>query len=196
VRSSPASVTRLKGRGVGEDLDERHRSLLRRLAAKQTEKDPHVKLYAQGLLNDDELEVHLSDLKNQVDNLRILISSVEADLTQERESRMVAESTAGWLLTLRKNLSKVERETEEAFEARRELTNLLVERIVIGLDEDGQPKTEITYRFSPGNNADGVHYSEEFVKAHAKGGTQGLLRGHPKMSSYEVAVQRVGSGGG
>ena len=37
--------------------------------------------------------------------------------------------------------------------------------------------------------------SEEFAKAHARGGTQGLLRGHPKMSSYEVAVQRVGSGG-
>ncbi len=37
--------------------------------------------------------------------------------------------------------------------------------------------------------------SEDFVKTHAGGGTQGLLRGHPKMSSYEVAVQRVGSGG-
>lgn len=37
--------------------------------------------------------------------------------------------------------------------------------------------------------------SEEFARAHARGGTQGLLRGHPKMSSYEVAVQRVGSGG-
>jgi heme-degrading monooxygenase HmoA len=37
--------------------------------------------------------------------------------------------------------------------------------------------------------------NEEFAKAHARGGTQGLLRGHQKMSSYEVAVQRVGSGG-
>ena len=36
--------------------------------------------------------------------------------------------------------------------------------------------------------------SEEFAKAHARGGTAGLLRGHPKMSSYEVAVRR-GSGG-
>jgi len=32
--------------------------------------------------------------------------------------------------------------------------------------------------------------SAEFSKAHNRGGTEGLLRGHPKMSSYEVAVQR------
>lgn len=36
--------------------------------------------------------------------------------------------------------------------------------------------------------------SEEFARAHARGGTEGLLAGHPKMSSYEVAVQR-GAGG-
>ena len=32
--------------------------------------------------------------------------------------------------------------------------------------------------------------SEEFSKAHGRGGGEGLLRGHPKMSSYEVAVER------
>ncbi len=38
--------------------------------------------------------------------------------------------------------------------------------------------------------------SDEFKTAHGRGGgTPGLLWGHPKMSSYEVAVQRVGSGG-
>ena len=168
---------------------------MRRLAAKQTEKDRYVKLYARGLLDDEELEVHLSDLKNQVDNLRRLISSVEAGLAQERESRVVAESTAVWLMTLRKNLSEVERETQEAFEARRELTNLLVERIVIGRDRDGQPRVEVTYRFSLGKDADSVGNSEESAKAHARGGTQELLRGHPKMSSYDVAAQRTGSGG-
>ena len=70
--------------------------------------------------------------------------------------------------------------------------------------EDGRPRVEITYRFGPpepgpgqaaGESVLGVQDSEEFAKAHARGGTQGLLRGHPKMSSYEVAVQRVGSGG-
>ena len=33
-------------------------------------------------------------------------------------------------------------------------------------------------------------HSEEFGKAHGRGGSEGLLRGHPKMSSYEVAVER------
>jgi heme-degrading monooxygenase HmoA len=33
-------------------------------------------------------------------------------------------------------------------------------------------------------------HSEEFAKAHGRGGSEGLLRGHPKMSSYEVAVER------
>lgn len=32
--------------------------------------------------------------------------------------------------------------------------------------------------------------SEEFKKAHGRGGAGGLLRGHPKMTSYQVAVQR------
>jgi heme oxygenase (staphylobilin-producing) len=35
--------------------------------------------------------------------------------------------------------------------------------------------------------------SEEFARAHSRGGTQGLLRGHPKMSSYEVALERGGA---
>jgi hypothetical protein len=40
-------------------------------------------------------------------------------------------------------------------------------------------------------SADGAQYSEEeFAKAHGRGGSGGLLRGHPKMSSYEVAVER------
>ena len=37
--------------------------------------------------------------------------------------------------------------------------------------------------------------SEEFAKAHARGGAQGLLRGHPKMTSYEVSVERGSAGG-
>ncbi|MBA2693328.1 MAG: antibiotic biosynthesis monooxygenase [Rubrobacter sp.] len=32
--------------------------------------------------------------------------------------------------------------------------------------------------------------SEEFKKAHSRGGAGELLSGHPKMSSYEVAVER------
>jgi heme-degrading monooxygenase HmoA len=32
--------------------------------------------------------------------------------------------------------------------------------------------------------------SEEFKKAHSRGGTGELLNGHPKMTTYEVAVER------
>jgi len=32
--------------------------------------------------------------------------------------------------------------------------------------------------------------SEEFSNVHGRSGGEGLLRGHPKMSSYEVAVER------
>jgi len=32
--------------------------------------------------------------------------------------------------------------------------------------------------------------SEEFSRTHGRGGAGGLLRGHPKMRSYEVAVER------
>src|SRR5215210_7069097 len=33
-------------------------------------------------------------------------------------------------------------------------------------------------------------HSEEFKKAHGRGGGGELLRGHPQMSTYEVAVER------
>jgi hypothetical protein len=55
-------------------------SLTKRLVAKQAEKDRYIKLYAQGQLDDEELETNLLDLKNQVENLKLLIASVESDL--------------------------------------------------------------------------------------------------------------------
>ena len=32
--------------------------------------------------------------------------------------------------------------------------------------------------------------SQEFVKAHGRGGEAGLLRSHPKVTAYEVVVER------
>ena len=32
--------------------------------------------------------------------------------------------------------------------------------------------------------------SDEFARAHGRSGAEGLLRGHPKMTSYEVAGER------
>jgi hypothetical protein len=185
----------------GGDLEERHASLTRRLAAKQAEKSRYVKLYGQGHIDDEELEVHVSDLRNRVENLKLLIASVESDLATKEENTLVAASTEAWLRTLKKNLADAEQDTEEAWASRRELAKLLVEKIAISHTDEGRTKVDITYRFGPpdvkqgAESADGVQNSEGFARAHARGGTQGLLRGHPKMSSYEVAVQRVGSGG-
>ncbi len=184
----------LAGEGEGDDLEGRRASLAKRLAAKQEEKSRYVKLYAQGHVDEEELEVHMTDLKNQVANLKLLISSVEADLAQKDENRMVAESTEAWLLTLKKNLENVEQDTEEAFESRRELAKLLVERIVVGRNEEGRPKVEVTYRFGPparGDSAAGGRNSDEFRQAHGKGGGGDLLSGRPQMGSYDVAVERA-----
>jgi septal ring factor EnvC (AmiA/AmiB activator) len=60
-------------------------------------------------VDEEELEVFMADLKNQVENLKLLIASVEADLAQKQENKMVAESTEAWLMTLRKNLAEVEK---------------------------------------------------------------------------------------
>ena len=55
---------------------------------------------------------------------------------------------------------------------------------------------ELTYRFGPPEVAVGedsahrVQNTEEFLRAHGRGGAGELLRGHPKMASYEVAVER------
>jgi len=180
----------------GEGLVERHASLVRRLAAKQEEKSRYVKLYAQGHVDEGELEIHLADLKYQVENLKLLISSVESDLAQKEENRLAAKSTEAWLMTLRKNLWEVEQDTEEAWGKRRELAKLLVEKISIGRNGDGRAEVQVTYRFGPpeaplgDESANGVQNSEEFARAHGQGGGEGLLRGHPKITVYEVAVER------
>jgi hypothetical protein len=129
--------------------EERHASLTRRLATKQAEKGRYVKLYAQGHLDEEELEVHLADLKNQVENLKLLISSVEADFARKEEDKLTAQTTEAWLLTLRERVEEVEEDTEEALEKRRELVKLLVERINVDPNEDGRTQVRITYRFGP-----------------------------------------------
>jgi hypothetical protein len=128
----------------------------------------------------------MADLKNQIENLKLLLTSVKADLAQKDENKLVAASTEAWLVSLRSNLAAVEEDTEEAFESRRELAKLLVERITLSRDEEGRPKVEITYRFgSPVGNesATGNQNFEEFKKAHGRSGSGDLLRGHPRMSA-------------
>jgi site-specific DNA recombinase len=131
------------------ELEARRADLAKRLAAKQGEKDRYVRLYAQGHIAEEELETYLLDLKNQTANLRLLVDAAEADLSQERENELTAKNAETWLLALRRRTAEVEGDTEEAFEKRRELVKLLVERIDLGRDEEGRPRARITYRFGP-----------------------------------------------
>ncbi len=145
----------------GENLQERLARDARRLTTKQEEKSRYVKLYAQGYVDEEELEVHLADLKNQVENLKMLIGSVETDLATKHENRMVAARTEVWLMGLRKNLAEVGQDTEEAFEKRRELVKLLVQKIAPSRDEDGRTRVDIKYRFGPPTTPVGEEYSAD-----------------------------------
>ena len=84
-----------------------------------------------------------------MENLKLLISSTDADLARAEKDREVAASTEAWLLTLRENLREVEADTPEAFDKRRELVKLLVDGILVSGTEEGRPKVDVTYRFGP-----------------------------------------------
>jgi len=135
--------------GAGDGLEERRASLANRLATKQAEKDRYIRLYAAGHLDEGELDAYLADVRSQVENLTLLISSVEADLTRAQEEKELAATTEAWLMSLRENLREVEADTQEALDKRRELVRLLVERIGVSRTEEGRPKVDITYRFGP-----------------------------------------------
>jgi site-specific DNA recombinase len=131
------------------ELEERLASLTKRLATAQGEKDRFVKLYAAGHLDEEELEVHLLDLKNRISNLKMLIESAEADLAREEQDAAAAKSTAMWLTSLRGSLEALEEDTDEAWYGRRELVEQLVERITVSRAEDGRAKVHIAYKFAP-----------------------------------------------
>jgi hypothetical protein len=124
-----------------------------------------LSFYAQGHLDEEELEVHLVDLKNQVENLKLLISSVEADIGRKAEDKLTAHTTEAWLLMLRECVEEVEEDTGEALGKRRELVKLLVEQIKVDRNEDGHTQVHITYRFGPPpeepENVYGVQHSSE-----------------------------------
>ncbi len=110
--------------------------------------------YAQGHLSEGELETYLADLKNQIGNLRLLIEATKADLAQRRERAQVADTTVAWLNMLRERAEEIEDDTPEAFLKRQQLIRLLVERITLGRDEDGETTVEVTYRFGPPKSAE------------------------------------------
>jgi site-specific DNA recombinase len=144
-----------------EELEQRHNDLSRRFTAKRAEKDRYVHLYAQGHISEPELETYLTDLKNQTDNLRLLMGSLEAQLSQERVRQERTATTHAWLMTLRERIAEVEVDTEEAYLARRQLVRLLVEEVTVGeRREDGTTEIRITYRFGPPN---GLGQGDAFV---------------------------------
>src|SRR5918998_5729018 len=107
-------------------------------------------LAAQGHISEAELETHLLDLKNQTENMRLLLESVEAELSEKRAQQGLTEAAHAWLVALRERIAEVEEDTEEAFRARRQLVKLLVQSITVGKRrEDGSIEARITSRFGP-----------------------------------------------
>jgi site-specific DNA recombinase len=132
------------------DLEARKKGLAKRLAAKQAEKDRYVRAYAQAHISEEELDAYLAELKKQIDNLRVLLASVEAELSERQERKSLTDTTQAWLLSLGRRLEEVEEDTPEGFEKRKQLVGLLVAEVTVGKKpEDGRTEVRITYRFGP-----------------------------------------------
>ena len=115
---------------------------------------------AQGSITEDEFIEYTADLNLQIEHLQLLISSVEDELAAHEGERLAAASTEAWLLALRERLEEVDADTKVGRATRRELVQLLVERITVASTEDGQIQVLITYRFGPpeeGFEEDGSH---------------------------------------
>jgi site-specific DNA recombinase len=165
-----------------EELERRRADLTERLAAKHKERDRYIRLCAQGYIAEAELDTYLVDLRTQTDNLRLLLESVEADLSRRHEETELAASTEAWLITLRERIHEVEGDSEEAFRARRQLVRLLVDGIVIEDRRKGEgPRVRITYRFdetsedaaaaeSDGELCEVSRNTQEFLAAKAEAG--------------------------
>ena len=58
------------------------------------------------------------------------------------------------------------------------------------LRSEGADEVLVITRWQSQDAFDSWVHSDAFMKAHGRGGGSGLLRGHPQMSTYEVAVVR------
>ena len=135
--------------GTQAELEARHADKTDRLAAAHKERDRWLHLYAQGHLEEHEFESHLADLRVHLDSLKVPVSSVEEELEAQHEHARVAETAEAWLMSLRERVEEIEDDSLEAYKVRRQLVQLLVERIVVGRDENGDTSVRITYRFGP-----------------------------------------------
>jgi heme oxygenase (staphylobilin-producing) len=64
------------------------------------------------------------------------------------------------------------------------------------LKSDSEDEVLVVTRWRDREAFDAWVRSEEFSQAHGRSGAGGLLRGHPKMTGYEVAVERGPEGAG
>jgi heme-degrading monooxygenase HmoA len=65
------------------------------------------------------------------------------------------------------------------------------------LRSEGADEVLVITRWRDQDSFDSWVQSDEFKMAHGRGGGSGLLRGHPQMGTYEVAVtRRPGDTGG
>jgi site-specific DNA recombinase len=149
-------LDRVREQGLGSGIDAaeaqaRLDRLQQRLAERREAKAEHVRAFvaAKGGISEDEFAEYTTDLNAQIENLQLLISSAEADLDAHEEERLAAVTTEAWLLTLRQRLAEVEADTDEARRQRRELVELLVEKIIVAENGDGGATVMITYRFGP-----------------------------------------------
>src|SRR5215211_8904961 len=132
------------------ELEARRKELAKRLTAKHPEKDRYVRAYAQGHISEEELDACLAELKKQIDNMRVLLASIEVELSERRERTALTDTTHAWLLSLRRRLEEVEDDTPEGFEKRKQLVRLLVESISLGkCQQEGQAEVQVTYSFGP-----------------------------------------------
>ena len=59
------------------------------------------------------------------------------------------------------------------------------------LKSDAEDEVLVVTRWRDRESFETWVHSEEFRRAHGRGGAGGLLTGHPRMSSYSVAVERA-----
>jgi len=115
-----------------------------------------VRAYAQGHISEEDLGANLAELKKQIDKLRILLTSVEAELSERQERGSLTDTMQTWLLSLGWRLDEVEEDTLKGFKKRKQLVGLLVEAISLGRSQqEGRPEVQITYRFGPPPDSDG-----------------------------------------
>ena len=154
VDNSGEVLERVREQGLSRGVDAakvegRLERLKERLAERREAKAEHVRAFvaAKGGISEDEVAEYIADLNAQIENLELLITAAVADLAAYEQERLGAASTEAWLLTLPERLAEVEADTEEGRRQRRELVELLVEKITVSEQEDGSAEAHVTYRF-------------------------------------------------